>query len=123
MKTIGATTKRISLIIGLLMAALILLVFNSQAASSPDPELDLRFRTEVSKIDNAAKQYKTYTALHKDYESTDKVFKFYDSDEKLVYEITIPEDRVENNTKLTSYLHQSDLMMELDKTSFYRYSK
>ncbi len=123
MKTIDATTKRISLIVGLLMAALILLVFNSQAANSPDPEMDLRFRTEVAKIEKAANQFKVYEALHKDYTSTDQVYKFYDGNEKLVFEITVPVENAKTDTKLLGYLHQSDLVMKLDKISFYRFSK
>ncbi len=123
MKTINVITKRLIVIVGIIMAILILLVFNAKAAGIDKPERDLRFKSEVLKIEKTAVDYE----LHKEQRFTGdedkKVFKFFDKEENLIGQWEIHTDKIARNKKLMAYLHRSDLIMNLGNTSFYRLSK
>ena len=122
MKTISVKTKKISIIVGVIMAILILLVFNAKAAG-PDPENDLRYKSEVIKVQKAAKNLTFQKESDCEQSSVVKLYKFFDDDENLLYETAVNTEKVMNDEKLIKLLHQSDLVINLNYASFYRYSK
>ncbi|MDN5215337.1 hypothetical protein QQ020_24875 [Fulvivirgaceae bacterium BMA12] len=123
MKSINVITERLIVIVGIIMAILILLVFNTKAASIDKPEKDLRFKSEVLKIEKTATNYEWQKEQRLTGNEDKKVFKFFDKEENLMYQLEIHTDKIAGNKKLLAYLHQSDLIMNLDNTSFYRLSK
>lgn len=123
MKTISVTTKKISIVVGIVMAILILLVFNAKAAGNVDPDNDLRYKSEVEKVQKAAKEFSSQEVLDLEEFQSKKVFKILDENENLLYQSEINTNRVIEDEKLVRYLHQSDLVINLDHTSFYRFGK
>lgn len=119
MKTISVTTKKVTIIVGVIMAILILLVFNASA----EPENDLRYKSEVVKIQQAVNDLAMQTELDCEQLNHKKVLKFFDDNENLLYESEVNMDKVINDEKLIKLLHQSDLVVNLDHTSFYRFNK
>lgn len=123
MKTISVTTKKVTIIVGIVMAILILLVFNAKAAGSGDPKNDLRYKSEVVKVQEAAKGFCNPEALDFEEFRNKKVFKIFDENENLLYQSEVNTDKSIMDGKLVKYLHQSDLVVNLDHTSFYRFNK
>lgn len=122
MKTISVTTKKIAIIVGIIMAILILLVFNTSAATE-DPENDLRYKSKVEKVQKAVKEFPSHCALDLEEFRNKRVFKFFDENENLLYQSEVNVNKAIDDEKLVKYLHQSDLVVNSDHTSFYRFSK
>ena len=122
MKTIRVTVKKVVIIVGVIMGLLILLVFSARAHSNT-PENDLRYKSEVVKIQQATRDLALQKELDCRQFKNKKLFKIYDDDENLLYQAEVNTNQEIKDMKLVKYLHRSDLVVNLNHTSFYRLSK
>ena len=122
MKTLNSITKKLTLITGIAMGAIILTTtlataepikkeVTDKTAAAKEAALEAEVLVQLEEEENFLAEFKSLNL---------PTVKIFDANENLVYEATVDDVELIQDKKLLSLMHQSDFLMSFENTSYYK---
>ena len=122
MKTLKKIAKKLTLITGIAMGALIM---TTALVNAEPTDKDKAAKTKVAAPEaEVLEQLEEEETLLAEFKALNlPTVKFFDSNDELIYEATV--DNIEDikDKKALSLIHQSDFLMSFENTSYYKLHK
>ena len=122
MKTLNIITKKLTLITGIAMGVLIMTTTlvnaeptdKDKAAEAKVAAVEAEVLAQLEEEENLLAEFKAINL---------PTIKIFDSNDELIYEVTV--DNIEDikDKKVISLIHQSDFLMSFENTSYYKLHK
>ncbi|MDN5212079.1 hypothetical protein QQ020_08450 [Fulvivirgaceae bacterium BMA12] len=122
MKTFHKITRKITLVAGIVMGALIISTSLVQAASEKKPKTDKTYEATVAELEIEILEYlQEEEDLIAEFKALNlPTIKIFDANDELVFQATVDDINTIKDKKLRSLLYQSDFLMSFENTSYYR---
>ncbi len=122
MKTFHKITRKITLVAGIVMGALIVSTSLVQAASEKKPKNDKTYEATVAELEMEILEYlQEEEDLIAEFKALNlPTIKIFDANDELVFQATVDDINTIKDKKLRSLLYQSDFLMSFENTSYYK---
>lgn len=122
MKTINNITKKLTLITGIMVGALLLSTNSVSADPTEKAKKDSTANTKIEAVESAVLEYlEKEESLMLEFKALNKpTVKVFNHNDELVYEGFVKDMEDIKDKKLLSLLHKSDFLMRFENTSYYK---